>query len=178
MPQRDENNFSLVCLEIRTALLPKSKPVMSSPSTPGHCTPLVSPLSSTDSPQPWHRTGLSVAPQTVENQQEILHKQLLCTTSLMGTSCHCVKLLAQDVLPKYLQLPPTKRTSNCSHDSQPRSSTFTPNPFHRSCWWALSGTIRLGFWLSDSNLRGGMEQHTVSIIAELKYIIFQLRFQN
>lgn len=65
------------------------------------------------------------------------------------------KLLAQDVVPKHLQLLPSQSTLTClSVDGQPRANAFTPNPFQKSLWQALSDTVRLDFRLSDSISKG------------------------
>lgn len=148
---------------------------MISPSRPWVIADL---LSSTDFPTPGTRQS-SQWPHLILENQDCQPKLLPVQWQWWAQAATFVKLLAQDALPKYLQLLPTKSTSTCvSDDSQPRSNTFTSNPFNRSCWWALSDPVRLDFLLSDSILRGGMEQHAVSIIAELKYVIFQLRSQK
>lgn len=178
MPQRDENNFFLVCLE--TAILPRimissSRPLVTADPSSHHCHLQTSLTPGTRQGSLWPHLVM----KNQNCQPELLHMQWQCTGSLMGTSCHVCKTAGTGCSSQVFTAPPTKSTSTClSDDRQPRSNTFTPNPFHRWCWWALSDTVRLDFLLLDSIARGGMEQHTVSIVSELKYIIFQLRSQK
>lgn len=113
MPQRDENNFFLVCLE--TAILPRimissSRPLVTADPSSHHCHLQTSLTPGTRQGSLWPHLVM----KNQNCQPELLHMQWQCTGSLMGTSCHVCKTAGTGCSSQVFTAPPHQKHLNLS----------------------------------------------------------------